>query len=210
MSATANGTTGHSNTNAMKSYLENKEKGLFWEIVFDPEEDCLVIRSGALNSEGAAEEIGYDEAMDRYMAPPGWAFGFLVKGKLKEGFAKVVDPVDLLRQVETAQEAILKGRIREFYETGEVLKYQDRYHKKFGFFVNFDSRYAKTVSTRSYSLNLVTVAGMVDEKGYEDEQMWIGINPDEGNSPVYELHTSSYFEEVFPDFDEFLKEFEAL
>jgi hypothetical protein len=192
----------------MKSYLENKEKNQFWEIVYLREEGKLINRYGEIGFEGAAEEIDDDEATELYGAPGVVIFDFLVKLKVKEGFVVVIDPVDLRRQLETAQEVKLKGRILDFYESGEVLKFQNRYHKKFDCLVNFNSRYATGIPGQSYPGNLIPLAGEVSEKGYEDEQRWIGINPDEPDSPVYELLTSSFFEQVYNSFDEFLADFE--
>ncbi|MCX6247755.1 MAG: hypothetical protein NTW10_08485 [Bacteroidetes bacterium] len=74
--------------------------------------------------------------------------------------------------------------------------------------VNFNNRYAKGIPGQSYSANLIPLAGEVSDKGYEDEQRWIGINPDWPNSPVYEVFTSSFFEKVYKSFDEFLADFE--
>jgi hypothetical protein len=191
----------------MRSYLEHKEKKLFCEFVYDRDEDRLSVRSGLQGAEGNTEVIGYDEAMKLCGAPPGLAFDSLAEMMISLGYVKIVDPADLLRQVEGAQEVTLKGRIREFYESGEVLKYQNRHSREFDCRVNFDSRYAKLTCMQTWSVKLIPVAGQVDEKGYEDEQRWIGINPEEANSPVYELFTSSRFEEVFPDLDAFLADF---
>lgn len=102
----------------------------------------------------------------------------------------------------------LNGRLKEFYETGEVLNYQDKYHQDLQCEINFDSRYAKSISLEEYDEDFIIIAGKVNEEYYEDEQNWIGVLVKHDSIQVYDLFTSSSYDLLYDSFDEFLKSFE--
>jgi len=118
-----------------------------------------------------------------------------------------MDPLKLLKKIETAHGVKLTGRLREFYESGEVMKYQNKYNKEFECNVDFFSKYALEAD-EEYEENLIPIAGKIDENGIEEEQAWIGVNLDKKDTPVYALYTSCEYEDAFKNFDEFLQDFE--
>lgn len=192
----------------MKTYLENPENNNFCEIIYNEDEDCLIIISGEIGSEGTQTIIEYEDAEEEYDAPPEWAFDDVVEERLDEGYEIILKPKDLLAQIEAVNDIELKGRLREFYESGEVVNYQDKYHNDLKCEINFDSRYAKSSSLEEYDEDFIIIAGKVNEEYYEDEQNWIGVLEKQGSILVYDLFTSSSYDLLYESFDEFLKSFE--
>lgn len=194
----------------MRCNLVNKENGTFYKIEYYPDYMNMLISHGTIGTEGDTELVEDEEAMEDYGLPAELAFDVLVKQKEKEGYIKVMDAKDLLQQIETAQVVQLKGRIREFYESGEVLKYNNEYHGALDCIVNFDTSYAKTPFIEEYPIPMIPIAGKVNEKGYEDEQAWIGINPEETEGEIYKLYTSGDYNKAYDSLDEFLEGFEKV
>jgi hypothetical protein len=191
----------------MRTYLEHPEKRLFWELKLDVDETVLKARTGNIGEEGISEEIGDKECMSVFGAPPVQAFEAFIEAKKREGFRVILDPVDLLKQIEEANELKFSGRIELFYRSGEVLRYQEKYHKEFDCFVDFDSVVVRRVPREPFRPGLVFFAGMVDEKGNRERQNWIGFDCKDPKGPVYDLRTSGFEEKVYDDLDAFLKDF---
>jgi predicted DNA-binding WGR domain protein len=191
----------------MKTYLENSTENTFYQLKYDGENDCLIIISGEIGTKGKRKKMEAEDVEDQYGSPPEWAFDELIDEKIKEGFIKVLQPMDLLKQIESINEIKIKGRLRDFYETGEILIYNNKYHKEFECYINFDSRYSKSYSDEEYDKEVIIIAGKVSEDGYEDEQNWIGINIMENDITVYDLFTSGEYDLSYDSFDEFLAGF---
>lgn len=191
----------------MTTYLENKTENTFYQLKYDDENDCLIIISGEIGTKGKRKKMESDEVEDQYGAPPQWAFEELIAEKIKEGFVQVLQPIDLLKQIENINEIKIKGRLRDFYETGEILTYNNKYHKEYKCFINFDSHYSKSYSYEEYDQDFIIIAGKVSENGYEDEQSWIGINKTGNEIKVYNLYTSGEYDLSYDSFNEFLADF---
>lgn len=189
----------------MKSYLENKETEQFWEIEYD---DVIIIRSGRIGTEGDFVILGDDDTIEICGVPADdYAFMVLIVEKQKEGYTKILNGLDLLKQIETTYNVKLKGDILEFYTSGEVLNYQNKHHNDFGCKINFDGVCTKIDIDQEYAINIIPIAGLVSADGYDDEQAWIGINLDEEHTKIHELFTSNHYTESFLNIEEFVKGF---
>jgi hypothetical protein len=154
------------------------------------------------------------EAFAERQMPADILFQVIEHERRAEGFV-VVLPDDLLDQVQGQQGVKLSGRLRAFYETGEWKAHEGKKSNTLGCTVSFVSTYSIGSfgeefwdAANSEMVDMLCLCSRTNERGYEDEQSWIGADPRLADGPVYALYTSNAYEELFPSLDAFLADLE--
>lgn len=155
-------------------------------------------------------DLAVIEAFAERQMPADILFQVIAGERLAEGYV-VVLPDDLLEQVEREQGVQLSGRLRSFYETGEWKAYEGKKSATLGCTVSFVSTYSIGPFGQEFwdaahgeMFDMVCLCSRTNERGYEEEQAWIGADPRLADGPVYSLYTSNAYEESFASLDAFL------
>jgi hypothetical protein len=190
----------------MKRTLKHPETGATWNILLDDDEVLTIVAGD--------ETKVIDDAFAEHDLPPNILFTELVEEQLASGYVEVL-PDDLLAQIEAAHEVELSGRLRRFYAEHEYKAYQGKRCKGLDCTVDFvsDATLGEFYEEfwdeqREQMIALVPISSKTNADGEEDEQQWIGVDPSQGDGPVYELFTSNAYEQVYPSLDAFLADLE--
>lgn len=160
------------------------------------------------------EQLEVIDAWSEHSMPPEVLFDQLEGELLADGFELVL-PDDLLEQIEEAQEVTLTGRLRAFYADRAYKPLEGKRCKGLGCQVSFVSNYTIGYFDQEFwdreaetMIQLLCLSSKTNDDGYEDEQQWIGVDPREGDGPVYALYTSNAYEVAYPSLDAFLADLE--
>ena len=138
---------------------------------------------------------------------------YLTLARERDPAFEEIPPENLLEVVEENHEVTLEGRLRRFYEEEEYKSYQGWICQELDCKVNFTAQAVIGLFYEEfYDRKLgefvdrmpISSMGVGEDYDYEDEQQWIGVDPNLEDGPVYQLFTSNAFEEAYPDLDAFL------
>lgn len=189
----------------MIRYFENKTENIFWKIEIDY--DIIIIHSGEIGTEGDLSIT--EDAYTELEMPTEVLFDSMVtETRNTKGFEEVL--VDnLLEHIEKGHDIKLKGRLKKFYDDAEYKQYQGKTCPPLKCKVDFASAGVQGYFDEEYyndddnQLELIPIASKIFGD-YEDEQQWIGIDPNLEDTPVYGLYTSGDYEVVYDNIDAFL------
>jgi hypothetical protein len=149
------------------------------------------------------------DAWGEYSMPADIVLDELVLEQARAGF-EFAPLEDVLAMVEAGHEVELTGRLRAFFETDEYRAHDGKYCERLGCTVDFTADsvlgnfYEEFYDTEAEVWReLIPISAKVVDD-LEDEQAWIGVDPQLADGPVFELFTSNAFQEAYPNLDAFL------
>lgn len=194
----------------MKRDFQDPTTGRRLTIEYSDDDDSVTVTHTA----GDEVEVEvFDDPFESHQMPGDVLFEMLVEER-DPGFEEMM-PENLLEMVEENHEVTLKGRLRRFYEEGEYKKYQGWICQELDCKVNFAAQAVIGLFYEEfYDRELgdyvdrmpISSKGVGEDYDYEDEQQWIGVDPNLEDGPVFELFTSNAFEEAYPNLDAFLED----
>ena len=178
--------------------------GIFWRAHAD--DGLLLIYTGKIGD--LAEPTPVD-TWEEKKTPPEDCLDDYAQQMLAEGFTFAPIP-DVHIEIEKAHGVTLPEPVRTFYATNAYFPYQNFYSQSLECEVDFVSdavlgNYFEEHydGEREEHRTFVPISAKIFD-GYEDEQPWIGIDPEEDNGPIYALYTSGEFDQAFDNLDAFL------
>jgi hypothetical protein len=193
----------------MRRRFVNKAERTFWQVEIEIDDQAVVVKFGDEGTPGTEQRVP-----DTYEAAglPAVMFVDQLIGALPAGYEEVI-PDDLLALVERAQDVKLTGRLRAFYENHEYKQHQGKYCKGLDCKVDFIADVVQLPFTHEFydrkakqNIQLIAISSKLVGKEYKspDEQQWIGVDPAQGDGPVYALFTSNAYEHAYDTLDAFL------
>jgi hypothetical protein len=184
--------------------MRNPDSGEWWRATV--EDDTILVEVGEGEETTSTTEI---DAWEEFSMPAINVLDELAVEQSRLGFE--LAPIDnVLALIESGHEVTLSGRLRAFFETDEYRDYDGKFCQSLECTVDFtadsvlgdfyDEFYDS--ETEQWRELIPISAKVVD--GLEDEQAWIGVDPEMADGPVYELFTSNAFQEAYGSLDDFL------
>lgn len=191
----------------MIRYLVHPD-GRFWHARVD--DDVVEVREGVTGEEGEVSEI---DTYEDSGTPPEYALDDLALPMIEAGFVPTPIP-DVHLAIEEGHAIELPEPIRTFFANGTYLKYQGHFCPGLECHVDFASDAVLGVyfqthfdEERGEERELIPLSAVVVDD-IEDEQQWIGFDPEETNGAIYALYTSGDFDLAYESLAAFLADLE--